>query len=151
MNGYQRDEEKGRTRYYNDFSRYYTITFTKAPYEYWDFTMTSRTESRREYLGDVKDVDRPYSKYSTTEDKGFLIDYNKLREVKKAALNTNRIPVITAYFTDKRITWNLSKANWESRAEWRLVNKDGQHYGEKEWEMVTYLYENEAEDVYEYN
>jgi hypothetical protein len=39
------------------------------------------------------------------------------------------------------------KINWEERGAWRKVNKDGQDYGEKEWEYVTFLYLKEAVEI----
>ena len=145
MNGHQQHEKIGRAKYKARFGKLYYIEFTKGEFDDYDFTQTATTKQKIiTYLGDIKDVDRSYFKYSKDKDEGFLIDFDKLRRVKKAAINDGRIGLIVAFFTDMTVVWDITKIEWEKRTEWKLVNKDGQNYGEKEWELVTYLYLDEA-------
>ena len=145
-------EDKGREKYYDDWKGLFHIVFNEDKYGPWDFKQTALTPNAPIYVGEIKNVDRAYSKYGDyLNDKGFMIDYNKCREVKKIAMNEGRKPLIVAYFTDKKVIWNLDKMPWEMRADWRRVNKDGQNYGEKEWELMTYLFLDEADLVVDYD
>lgn len=146
MNGYQQAEKTGRGKYEDMFGDKYVIAFSSYDYEKWDFKQTARTDTNRTHVGDIKNEGRPYSKYIYKgKDGGFLIDFDKCRNVKKEALNDGRTGgLIVGFFTDMVIAWDITKIEWEKRGEWRQVNKDGQNYGEKEWEYVTYLYLKEA-------
>ena len=150
-NEYRKKDNKGREKMVSEFGKAYIMYFTPEQTNPVDFYLTARTHSEKTYVGDVKayiDTEHPreYSKFIKNEkDYGYMIDLNKLREIKKIAMNQGRTPILLAYFTDFTIIWNLNNMPWETRCEWRYVNKDGCHYGEeKEWELMTYLYKKEA-------
>lgn len=151
MNRYREKDDAGRKLMKNDFGKAYIMYFTPEDTNPVDFYLTATTQTEKTYVGDVKayiDEEQPrtYTKFIINgKDYGYMIDLNKLREIKKIALNEKRIPILIVYFKDCTVIWNLIAIPWENRSEWRWVNKDGLNYGkEKEWELVTYLYKDEA-------
>lgn len=154
MTKHQEAEQRGRERFLNDFGHIYTIVFSTDEYERFDFKATAETIARViTYVGEIKNINRDYSKFiKDGKDGGFLIDYSKVKAVVEEAEKENRIPVLVVYFNDYRIIWNLSKVmdRCENEKEERMVNKDGQHYGEKELSTVTYVYKEDAVSVEKY-
>lgn len=142
IDGYQIDENEGRSRIVRDFSEKYDIEFTKGKFCRYDFTATDKINPSWVYLGDVKCYhknSRPYAKY-----KDYQIDYDKLESICKAAAEKGAVPVLIVYFTDITVYWELDKIDWKSTKEWVTVNKDGQNYGEKERSLQVHLKKEDA-------
>ena len=100
-------------------------------------------EAGKTYVIEIKNYDdpenpRPFKKYDD-----YMLDHDKVANIKEKAKREGRIPLVIVYFYDYTIVWNVSKIDIDSRANWRWVNKDGQDYGEKELAYETYLYESE--------
>lgn len=132
-------ENKGRQLFQNDFGHIFNIEYTKGEYDNADLYMTATTDPSRTYVGEIKAYlnpthPRPYTKY---ED--YMIDYDKLRHIKKIGLNENRIPILTAYFSDYCLVWDLNQTKWETTATWECVNCKGVDYGKKETELMAHL------------
>lgn len=146
---HQQAEKIGRKKYMDMYGEKNIIEFSTYDYERWDFKQTAMTPSLTTAVGDIKNVNRDYAKYIHDGiDGGFLIDFDKCRAVKKEAKNDFRPSgLIVGFFNDLTIIWDIMQINWEERGAWRKVNKDGQDYGEKEWEYVTFLYLKEAVEI----
>lgn len=139
INRYKEAENKGRKMFQDDFGKMFHIEYTEKDFDNVDLYMTAVTNPSRTYVGEIKayinhEHPRPYSKY---ED--YMIDYDKLRHIKKIGMNENRIPILTAYFSDYCLVWDLHTTKWESTGTWELVNKKGVEYGEKEYELMAHL------------
>lgn len=141
---YKEAENKGRQMFENDFGNIFHIEFTQDSFNNVDFYMTASTDPSRTYVGEIKAYlnhkhPRPYSKYDD-----YMVDFDKLRHIKKIGLNEKRTPIITAYFSDYCLVWDLNSTNWESTATWEYVNKTGLEYGNKEYELMAHLKKEDA-------
>lgn len=152
MTKYDLYENKGRQKFATRFGRFYYIVFATDPTSRWDFMATGRTKSNPTYVGEIKNVGRPYGKYNEDSDMGYLIDFDKLKALKKIALNEGRKAILVVFFTDRTVIWEISDGHdaesfggWQARGIWKSTNKKGVDYGkEKDWEYITYLFLGEA-------
>jgi hypothetical protein len=132
-------EDKGRRLFQEDFGHIFHIEYTQGRHDNVDLYMTAATDPSRTYVGEIKAYlnpqhPRPYSKYDD-----YMIDYDKLRHIKKIGINEDRTPVLISYFSDYCLVWDLNEVEWESTATWELVNCKGMEYGNKEWELMAHL------------
>lgn len=138
IDGYQLDENEGRSRVVRDFSDKYNIKFTNGKFCRYDFTATDIENPSNTFVGEVKCYHknpRPYTKYPD-----YQIDYDKLESICKAADEQGAQPVLIVYFSDIAVLWNLNNFDWRSTKKWKNVNKDGQNWGkEKERALQVYL------------
>ena len=139
MNAYEKRENEGRQQMYLVLHDIYKISFSKGPLDRVDFFLTAITNPRRTYVGDIKSYLDPQHPRDLFDYPDYMVDYDKLKEIKKLALNDDRIPVLICVFPSYLAIWNLDKISWECSGEWRFVNKSGVHYGEKEWELMAHL------------
>lgn len=140
---FKKKEDEGRATVECILHLYYHMDFTKPSYDRVDIYLTAITDTGRTYVGDIKSYLDPQHPRYLYKYPDYMIDYDKLKEIKKIALNENRIPILIVVFTDYLAVWDLNKANWEDTAEWRLTNKTGVDYGEKEWDLMAHLNPNE--------
>lgn len=145
MDGYQLNEQLGRDKFSKRFGRRQHILFTMGRYEGVDFFSTGITESNsgKTYVGEIKNYDNPNHPRNFKDYDDYMIDWSKLLLLKATARGRNSIPLLVVFFNDYTIVWDLTEIDIDSRRELRTVNKDGQNYGEKETQLMTYLYENE--------
>lgn len=155
MNAYRQADLKGRDYFSADYGKYYITAGTENDYDRTDIYATAITNQLRTYLIEIKaycnkEHPRSYSKfiYNGT-DYGYQIDYDKIDYMIKFWRKTGRIPILYARFTDYTIVWDLRDIadKYEQRKKWKLTNKDGLNYGEKEWSWQTYLYKDEARQI----
>lgn len=139
MSKYEQKEQEGREMMLDLLHTHYLIDFTTDLYDTVDFRMTAITHPDYIYVGDLKAYLDPLHPRYLTKYEDYMIDYNKLREIKKKALNEERIPLLIGLFEDCLAVWNLNSTEWEDNWEWRLVNKKGVDYGQKEWELMAHL------------
>ena len=108
-----------------------------------DLWMTASTIKKYQtYVGDVKSYLDPEHPRDLFQYPDYMVDYEKLRQIKKRALNdkqNHRTPILIAVFPTYIAIWDLNKVSWEGTAEWRLVNQKGVDYGKKEWELMAFL------------
>lgn len=150
-NIYRQADELGRVRFAQDFGTWYITAGTKDDYDKIDVYATARTDHSRTYAIEIKNYEndehpRAYEKFTWNGiDHGYMIDYEKPRNLCEVAEAEGRIPIIYARFSDWTIVWDLRTVPWRERKRLMKVNKDGQNYGkEKEEALVTYLYIDEA-------
>ncbi len=143
--GYQLAELRGRNKYSKRLGKGQVIVFTVQKYDGIDFFSTGNTLSNSgiTYVGEIKNYDdpnnpRPFKKY-----KNYMIDWSKLANLRAEALRRNSIPLLVVFFEDYTIVWDITNIDIDSRRKWEWVNKDGQNYGKKEYQLMTYLYEKE--------
>ena len=152
MNKYDLAEDIGRRKFSRRFGKFYNIAFSTDPHSRYDFMATAYTVAQTIYVGEIKNINRPYGKYNSAVDNGFLIDFDKLKELKKIALNEGRKAILVVFYSDRTVVWEISDGfdaevygGWQARAKWKATNKKGVDYGgEKDWEYVTYLFLSEA-------
>ena len=145
MSGYQLAELRGRTKYSKRFGKRQIIVFTANQYDGIDFFSTGNTLSNSgiTYVGEIKNYDdpnhpRPFKMYEN-----YMIDWSKLANLRAEAISKNSIPLLVVFFEDYTVVWDLRDIDIDSRRRWEFVNKDGQNYGKKECQLMTYLYEKE--------
>lgn len=92
-----------------------------------------------QYIIEMKGYFKDEHPRPSTKFHNYQIDYVKLLEVKKLAKNTNRTPLLVAFFGDGIYMWNLDKCNWETTPEWKKGDKGGGDYNGKEWDLQAYL------------
>ena len=146
----EQKETEGRSATEETLRPWYIMAFTKGKSDRLDIYLTAITDSGKTYCGDIKAYldpyhPRPIDKYPT-----YMADYDKLRVIKKTALNEGRIPILIAVTPDYLYIWNLFESNWERTCEWRKVNKTAIHYGEKEWELMAHLSLRDAHKIKRY-
>lgn len=121
--------------------------WAKNPYDRCDGTFESENGKQR-YVGDLKAYINPqYPRYSTKYANSkadypqtYMVDYDKLKSIYKAGLNDGRKPILIVKFTDKLLVWDLSDFHsWHDTALWKPTNKDGQHYGQQEKDLMAFL------------
>lgn len=147
MTEYEKREKSGRERFRRDFGDRYIIEFTEDRFDKVDMYMTAATNSARTYVGEIKAYGDPQHPRNYTTYPDYMIDYDKLRTVKKIGLNEKRTPILACYFDDYRIIWDLNQVEWESTATWELVNCKGMDYGKKEYELMAHLSMDDAINV----
>lgn len=140
----QSKETKGRNLAVEYLSYCIVFTFTEDKFNNVDFFGQSTTKGKN-YVGDIKAYTNPKRPRPSTKYSNYQIDYDKLRHIKKEALNKKMTPLLVVFFTDKLVVWDLTNIPWEDRHKWVLVSKDDDNdYEEKEIELQTYLYFPEA-------
>lgn len=156
MNGYEKDEKKGRDRFETLFSKRLKMEFSDI-HERYDLMATGYTNNNT-YVIEIKnysnpDYPRAYDKYICNgKDGGYMIDNAKLKELTTIAEKENRIPILFVFFSDCLMMWDINKTMWNDTTNtdnrqhtgWIRVNKDGQNYGNKELSYMSYLYKDEA-------
>lgn len=140
-------EKQGRDATEAALRLWYLMEFTTGKTDRLDIYLTALTDEEKTYCGDIKAFldpkhPRDIDKYPT-----FMVDSDKLRVIKKTALNEGRIPILIAIDTSNIYVWNLSDSNWERTCEWRKVNRSAIHYGEKEWELMAHLFLKDAHKI----
>lgn len=135
-------EQRGRQKAYNLLHKHYQLEFENNQYSRADLYATATTTGTK-YIIEIKNYeeDRPFTKY-----KDYLIDFDKLNAVYSLSLEDKRRAIVLVFFTDCIVAWDLADSvrKWQSKKEWRWVNKDGQDYGKKEYSLVTYLDKEDA-------
>lgn len=149
MTEHQKCERKDRQQYFNDFSKYYKIEFTQGDYDRVDFYQTALTQDTRVYVGELKAYFNEAHPRFSDKFPDYQLDFSKIYELVKAAKNKGQscTPLLVVYFTNELVIWDLSKIPFEqliARAKWINGNKSGVNYGEKEWDLQTYLYIEES-------
>lgn len=136
---YLEAENKGRKMFQEDFGHIFYIEYTTGRCDSVDLYMTAATDPSRTYVGEIKAYLNPQHPRPYTKFKDYMIDYDKLRHIKKIGLNENRTPVLISYFSDYCLVWDLNSTKWESTGTWELVNCKGVEYGTKEYEFMAHL------------
>lgn len=145
MDKYQEAEKRGRDKTTKRFGKRLHIEYTTDQFNRVDANATGITSSNsgNTYVIEIKNYDDPENPRPFTKYDDYMLDHDKVANIKEKAKREGRIPLVIVYFYDYTIVWNVSKIDIDSRANWRWVNKDGQDYGEKELAYETYLYESE--------
>ena len=141
MDEYQEAEIRGRDKAKKLLSPKLRIEFTEPRFDGVDFYATALTSETKTYVGEIKNYkeERKFVKFPN-----YMIDYGKVAKLKAIAEAEGRVPLVISFFGDCTVIWDVTSIDIDSRREWRWVNKDGQHYGKKEWALVTYLERDEA-------
>lgn len=140
MSIYQQADDIGRDKFDTSHGKCLKTENNPDPYGRWDKKATAVTNPSITYVIEIKNVNRPSFKFSD-----YMIDYDKLEALVNVAMEEGRRPILSVFFSDREVVWNISKTKWEERKETRKVNKDGQHYGkEYEYHSMTYLDFDEA-------
>lgn len=154
MTNYRKADELGRTRFNNDFGTWYITAGTENDFDKIDLYATARTDHSRTYAIEIKNYEnyehpRAYAKFTWDgKDHGYMLDYEKVDNLRRTALIEGRIPIIYARFSDYTIVWDITNIPYKERKKMMKVNKDGLNYGkENEKSLVTYLYKDEAKYV----
>lgn len=136
---------KGRQRTERVLSPKLLIDFTRGEHDVVDFFATALTCTASTFVGEIKDLLEKGYERSLRKYENYMIDWAKINLMREIARNDGRRAILIVFFTDYTVIWDVTDMDVDSRRKWRWVNKDGQNYGKrKEWQLMTFLYENEA-------
>ena len=140
MDSYQEADNRGREKFDKSHGKDLITEHNQDPTGRWDTKATAITKPTITYVIEIKNIDRPSFKFPD-----FMIDYDKIEALVDVATAEGRRPIVSVFFSDREVVWNINKTKWRERKETRKVNKDGQHYGrEYEYHDMTYLHFDEA-------
>lgn len=124
----------------------YLIFFAKDDYSRTDGFIIS-ADCKERYTIETKWYGDEGNKRYSDKFKNYMIDYSKLDELTKKSVEYESTPLLICFFSNELVVWDISRCNWQSTGERRLVNKEGLHYG-KEKELAFMAYLNLSDAVY---
>lgn len=133
-------ESEGRDKFSRLFSKEkgYTVEFTDDPYCRYDAMMTGKTGN--EYVVEIKNVHRPFKQYDD-----FLIDAQKVDGLHDAGIELSKTPLITGFFTDGTLIWDVTTTEDIPRTEaWCTATTASYEHGKKRKEMCRLTEERAA-------